>query len=1046
MLVCRDFNDKFVEGFVMYLGRILSNLRKIKYSWLIIVALAVLFAGCGGNSNSISDAGSDANDGGDYNPTYVKPAGYASVTFFIDDTQNRTYQSGDIEWKGSMIYDSITNVIEYDASWAAEVGPYPVLYDDGPIAEGGHEMPGATAGDHIFSVEVYVDSAGLETTYQYGAINEFDNWIWEGPNGEFVVPADSTEQIDADGYYIHAFGTYDLIVTLDTNQLNEGFATFDPAVDRVYLKGSMNSWDRRQLLDNGDSDKGDQAADDGIYTYWHSVNLGIHDGLLYAEQDVQFVFMINELEYKRGDALSDGVSAQTNCSGEWEDVPIFMQAESRGRIKNTTVSICKGGGNVTISSIVPAKGSPEGGDTVAIYGSGFEESATITFDETMATDIEFVDQGQLNCVNPAHEPGSVTVKVSNPSGDFAELVDGFRYVSADQPEILYLQPRMGSIDGGTLVTISGRQFVSGASVTFGGIAATEVTTLDSQTLTCRTPAHSAGKVDVSVINPGVGNPSATYSDGFEYTEGTGPVVQSVVPSVGSTLGQEVVIIHGGGFEAGSLVFFDGLPATIEVVDPPGAISCKTPAHDPGSVDVKVSNPDGKEDTLESGFTYELPSVDWAVLIWPLSMTVMADVESEFVYGQVYEQGVTEESGCSSAIGAQLGYGNFETDPAQDASWVWIDADCNDACSDCGNNDEYLAKLTIAEAGQYNYAYRFTMDGGLSWVYADSGNGTLDGYQMENSGVVTVQGGGDQLTIVSIEPSAATVLGGTELTINGFNFEPEAVVSIDGQALATTYVDANTLTITSLAHTANRVDVSVTNPDQSVATLPGGFSYVLRKTPDLSDGLIDVDSGLDWAADFLVAENSEGSIWSNNAADKMYVAFDDDNLYFGLVAWTNSDDNNTVVVYIDKDYGPATGISNMNELSDNDGQIDNALSSFCNVLDQGYGAEYGLATQNMASVAANEMSTSAGLRGFENPADFYWYNGVVIQTNSQNHVIEASIPWSVLLGGEIPTEGVQMAVFARLTNYSGEYFSDDTLPLDNPDSPDQVNQVVVFEVR
>jgi hypothetical protein len=107
--------------------------------WLILLALVAL--GCGTSDSGNPDGGDGDGDGGggDGNATFVKPDGYASVTFFVDDTANQTYQSGQIEWKGSMVYDPQTNIILHDPTWAAEEGPYPVLYDDGPIADGGHE-------------------------------------------------------------------------------------------------------------------------------------------------------------------------------------------------------------------------------------------------------------------------------------------------------------------------------------------------------------------------------------------------------------------------------------------------------------------------------------------------------------------------------------------------------------------------------------------------------------------------------------------------------------------------------------------------------------------------------------------------------------------------------------------------------------------------------------------------------------------------------------------------------------------------------------------
>jgi len=64
----------------------------------------------------------------------------------------------------------------------------------------------------------------------------------------------------------------------------------------------------------------------------------------------------------------------------------------------------------------------------------------------------------------------------------------------------YLNPSSGSTSGSTLVTIRGSGFEPGATVSFGGAAAT-TTFIDSSTLNVVTPAGSAGGVRVSVQNP-----------------------------------------------------------------------------------------------------------------------------------------------------------------------------------------------------------------------------------------------------------------------------------------------------------------------------------------------------------------------------------------------------------------------------------------------------------------------------------------------------------------------------------------------------------------
>jgi RHS repeat-associated protein len=77
-----------------------------------------------------------------------------------------------------------------------------------------------------------------------------------------------------------------------------------------------------------------------------------------------------------------------------------------------------------------------------------------------------------------------------------------------------VSPSHGSHLGGTSITIIGTGFVSGATVTIGGVAATNVNVLSSgQEITAATPALSAATLqDVVVANPGSG--SGTLTGGF----------------------------------------------------------------------------------------------------------------------------------------------------------------------------------------------------------------------------------------------------------------------------------------------------------------------------------------------------------------------------------------------------------------------------------------------------------------------------------------------------------------------------------------------------
>jgi hypothetical protein len=82
------------------------------------------------------------------------------------------------------------------------------------------------------------------------------------------------------------------------------------------------------------------------------------------------------------------------------------------------------------------------------------------------------------------------------------------------PTITAITPAVGQVLGGTTVTVADTQFVTGATVAFGGDPATNVTVVDASTITCRVPAHGAGAVTVVVRNPD--GQLATVPGGFVY--------------------------------------------------------------------------------------------------------------------------------------------------------------------------------------------------------------------------------------------------------------------------------------------------------------------------------------------------------------------------------------------------------------------------------------------------------------------------------------------------------------------------------------------------
>src|SRR6267378_3410242 len=127
----------------------------------------------------------------------------------------------------------------------------------------------------------------------------------------------------------------------------------------------------------------------------------------------------------------------------------------------------------------------------------------ITGTPTMAGGFSFTSQVQ-------------DAKASSSSAGFSLSIS-----SAPAPTISDISPNSGSINGGTTVTISGSNFVTGATVRFGSVAAT-VQSLNSNQITALTPAEASGSVNVTVQN--TDGQIATAPNAFTFTSASGGTV------------------------------------------------------------------------------------------------------------------------------------------------------------------------------------------------------------------------------------------------------------------------------------------------------------------------------------------------------------------------------------------------------------------------------------------------------------------------------------------------------------------------------------------
>ena len=172
---------------------------------------------------------------------------------------------------------------------------------------------------------------------------------------------------------------------------------------------------------------------------------------------------------------------------------------------------------------------------------------------------------------------------------------------APLPDVTSCTPDSGSTAGGTAVTIAGANFTGATGVTFGGDAATSVSVVSDISITCVTPAHAAGAVDV-VVTTSAG--SGTLTNGFTYIN-PAPTVTSITPTSGLIFGGTTTTITGTGFTNATAVTFGGLNAASYTVDSATTITAVTPAHAVGLVDVAITTAYGTA-TLSAGFEYRTP--------------------------------------------------------------------------------------------------------------------------------------------------------------------------------------------------------------------------------------------------------------------------------------------------------------------------------------------------------------------------------------------------------------------------------------------------------
>jgi hypothetical protein len=457
--------------------------------------------------------------------------------------------------------------------------------------------------------------------------------------------------------------------------------------------------------------------------------------------------------------------------------------------KNARAQRIKSGGASTapaVSSVLPGSGPTEGGTAVTITGANFAAGASVTIGGIAASGIAVVNPNTITAFTPARPtPGPVNVVVTNPNNESGTLANGFTYVGATgpAPTVSGVDPASGPTTGGTAVTITGTNFVSGATVSIGGVPASAVQVLSDTSITAVTGPHAAGTVTAVVQNPD--GQSAAKTNAFTYVAPPVLTVTGISPNSGPNTGGTVIYVSGTGFLPGAVVTLGDTPATTIGVAPDMIAAVTAARFAAGLVQVRVTNPGGPSVALAgSGFTYNAVS--------PTSVPAITTIIPNT--GPITGGNTLIIAGRNFVNGARVRVGKRKASAITVVSANVITA--------------------VVPEGLAPGAYKVRV--------------ATNGHAAVMHGAYTYTAVPTTPIVTAISPGSGPTTGGTQVTISGSGFNVGASVKIGDVNALVIHVTWNTIVaVTGPRLAFGLVPVVVVNPGGLTGQLPnGGFFYTL----------------------------------------------------------------------------------------------------------------------------------------------------------------------------------------------------------------------------
>ncbi|PAD73639.1 hypothetical protein CHH67_19565 [Paenibacillus campinasensis] len=441
---------------------------------------------------------------------------------------------------------------------------------------------------------------------------------------------------------------------------------------------------------------------------------------------------------------------------------------------------------LTLTDVAPNEGLTTGDEIVVLTGMEFKAGAKVFFGDIESPSVTVNSASRLTVKTPVAPEGTVDVKVVNTDGAESVLSQAFTFLPPpppNPPQITAVSPNSGRLDESTLVYVDGKDFVSGAVVYFDE---NEVSTsyLSDTRLRFRTPIGNEVKsVAIKVVNPD--GQSDVLEDAFSYLpppEKPDPVINGVTPANGPMAGGTLIYVDGANYQQGIQLFMvrDGVetPLSADYLSS-SRLRLRTPAvNAPGAVDFKVVNPDMKEATLLSAFTYDPPPVIPAPTVSLISPSV----------GNTKGGNIVEITGENFQRNATVSFGGYTVGLHTFVSDTKIRVRAPEVTT------AGIVDVTVTNPdGQF-----FTVN---------------NGYTFEEL----------QPIITNVSPSNGPLAGGTLVYVDGMYLEPSLTVTFNGNVINYDYLSATRVRFRTPAGTApGPVDIVITNPNGNSAT--SQFTY------------------------------------------------------------------------------------------------------------------------------------------------------------------------------------------------------------------------------